>query len=63
RTLLAHRALWGVEPRPETAALCRLTHQENALYNKLRDNHWGERLRLEQERIGFDFLRDVLDTI
>jgi hypothetical protein len=23
-------------------------------------NHWGERIRLEQERIGFDFLDAAL---
>ncbi len=60
RTLLAHRALWGVEMQPETGTLTRLNSEESALYDQLRQNHWGERVRLEQERIGFDFLRDVL---
>lgn len=59
-TLLAHRALWGVEMLPETRTLTRLNSEESALYDQLRQNHWGERVRLEQERIGFDFLRDVL---
>ncbi|MBE0582689.1 MAG: hypothetical protein IH612_02885 [Desulfofustis sp.] len=60
QTFLAHRALWGVETQPETGTLTRLNSEESALYEQLRQNHWGERVRLEQERIGFDFLRDVL---
>lgn len=63
QTLLAHRALWGVETQPETRSLTRLNSEENALYDQLRQNHWGERVRLEQERIRFDFLRDVLRGI
>jgi len=59
-TLLAHRALWGVEMQPETGTLTRLNSEEGALYDQLRQNHWGERVRLEQERIGFDFLREAL---
>ncbi len=60
RTLLDHRPLWGVEAQPEAAHLVRLNAEESALYEQLRHNHWGDRVRLEQERIGFDFLRDVL---
>lgn len=60
RTLLAHRALWGVEMQPETGTLTRLNSEESALYDQLRQNHWGEHVRLEQERIGFDFLREAL---
>jgi hypothetical protein len=60
QTLLAHKALWGVEMQPETGTLTRLNFEESALYDQLRQNHWGERVRLEQERIGFDFLRRAL---
>jgi len=63
QTFLAHRALWGTETQPETGPLVRLNTKENLLYDQLRQNHWGERVRLEQERIGFDFLRDVLRGI
>ena len=63
RTLLAHRALWGAEMQPETGTLTRLNSEESALYDQLRQNHWGERIRLEQERIGFDFLREALRGI
>jgi hypothetical protein len=60
QTLHAHRTLWGVETQPETGTLTRLNSEESALFDQLRQNHWGERVRLEQERIGFNFLRDVL---
>lgn len=59
-TLLAHRELWGIESRPESADLPRLNSDENALYHELRENRWGERVRLEQERIGFEFLKLAL---
>jgi len=62
-TLLAHRRLWGAESQPETARLTRLNAAESALYDRLCRNHWGERIRLEQERIGFDFLRDRLQGL
>jgi len=60
QTLLAHRSLWGVEAQPETGTLARLNSEESVLYDQLRRNHWGDRVRLEQERIGFGFLHDVL---
>lgn len=60
QTLISHRTLWGVETQPETGNLTRLNFEESALYDQLRQNQWGEQVRLEQERIGFDFLRDVL---
>jgi len=59
-TLLAHQSLWGSESGQETGTLARLTYEETVLYDRLRDNHWGERIRLEQERIGFDFLATAL---
>lgn len=62
-TLLAHRKLWGIEPRPETAELGRLTPLETTLYKDLCRNRWDERIRLEQERIGFGFLMDALERL
>jgi hypothetical protein len=59
-TLMAHRALWGIEAQPERADLARLNAEESALYDRLRRNHWGNGVRLEQERIGFDFVRGAL---
>lgn len=57
-TLQQHRPLWGMEDRDKrhTAELARLTADEQALYQGLRDDVWAERLRLEQERVGFGWL-------
>lgn len=52
-TLLAHRALWGREPERHDKPLARLTDEEAALYDDLRTDRLGERVRLEQEHIGF----------
>jgi hypothetical protein len=60
QTLLAHRPLWGVETQPETANLARLNAAESVLYDQLRQNHWGDRVRLEQERIGFEYIKASL---
>ena len=61
-TLMRHRQHWGTEPRPETRDLPRLTAEEQALYDDLRCNRLGERVRLEQEQIGYDWVRQVLDV-
>lgn len=54
-TLLAHRALWVEEPQPHAAArIDHLTAEEQALYADLRGDRWGVRVRLEQERIGWN---------
>lgn len=62
-TLLRHRQLWGIETQPESTHLERLTHEENILYRQLLHNHWGDRIRLEQERIGFDFWVNLVRQI
>ena len=55
-TLLAHRALWVTEPQPHRAdAVEHLHAAEQALYRDLRGDRWGVRVRLEQERIAWDF--------
>jgi hypothetical protein len=59
-TLMAHRALWGAEPEPHLGALCRLTEPERALFEDLRQDRLGPRVRLEQERISYSWLRDAL---
>jgi len=63
KTLIEHRLLWGVEPSPETVELTRLTGEEMALYDNLRSGSLGERVRLEQERIGFEWLVDALGSV
>jgi hypothetical protein len=62
-TLLEHKALWGVEPSPETCELMRLTAEESALYDQLRRNELGSHIRLEQERIGFEWLVGALERV
>jgi len=53
-TLMAHKSLWGHEPRQEIRHLPRLDPEEQALYDDLRYNRLRDQLRFEQERVGFD---------
>lgn len=57
-TLIAHRALWGQEPSSQRFRndLEHLDDPERALYDDLREDRLGERVRLEQERIGFGWV-------
>jgi hypothetical protein len=57
-TLHAHRNLWGQEPvdRRYTGDTLLLTQEERALFDDLRLNRLGERVRLEQERISYAWL-------
>ena len=61
-TLLAHRSLWIQEAEPHTKPLDRLTPGEVAVYDDLRSNRLGNRVRLEQERISADFLKRALSS-
>jgi len=38
-----------------------LNHAEHALFNDLRDNRIRKNLRLEQEHIGFQWVKRALD--
>ena len=55
--------LWGTESSPLDRNLSRLTADERALYDDLRFNRIGSNLRLEQERIGFEWVRSRLDRL
>ena len=59
-TLLAHRQLWGEENKPTSRDLDYLRPQEMELYQEIIDNCYGENLRLEQERIGINWLKATL---
>lgn len=61
-TLLAHRALWGCEDADKRylAKPSRLQPDELALFNALRDNHLGERVRMEQERVGYHWVTQAI---
>lgn len=63
-TLHAHRAQWVTEPAPARGTLTRLSPSEQALCVLLADvpDGWpaGQGIRLEQERIPFGWLTQVL---
>lgn len=62
-TLLAFEDQWGVEETQTQRDLPRLDADECALYDDLRDNRIRSNLRLEQERIAFSWVEDVLSVI
>lgn len=59
-TLLEHRLLWGNEDRMASRQLVRLNAEESALYDDLRFDCIAPSLRLEQERIGFAWIKAEL---
>ncbi len=60
-TLLRCRDLWVEEPAQcQAAAVAGLTPQEEDVFTGLRENRWGVRVRLEQERIGWDYAWSAL---
>jgi hypothetical protein len=59
-TLLAHRDRWVIEDRPAKSALTRLTVDEQDLYSDLVREGFGERVRLEQERIDWQWVEQRL---
>lgn len=70
-TLLGHRLLWVAEETQYNKTLDRLNDAERALYDDLRHDRLGDRVRLEQERIAFgsieraliDVVRSPVDTL
>jgi hypothetical protein len=62
-TLLTHRALWVTEESGETRELNRLTDAERALYEELRGDRYGQKVRLEQERVGFAWVQRALREV
>lgn len=62
-TLHAHRRYWGEEPEPARQDLLRLTADESALHDDLRFDRLKPGLRLEQERVGFGWVRERLAGI
>lgn len=59
-TLLAHRIHWGVESTPTNNTLALLSADEQQLYQELIEHTHQKNLRLEQERIGFDWVKRAL---
>ncbi|MEO7851311.1 MAG: DUF3322 domain-containing protein [Rubrivivax sp.] len=62
-TLDWHSAVWGVEHKPLLVDLPRLTPNERALYDDLRDNRIRRGLRLEQEQVGFGWVAQQLAAL
>lgn len=64
-TLDAHRPLWGSEPVDHryTGDTARLTQEERSLYEDLLLDRYGERVRLEQERIGYGWIERGLQRL
>jgi hypothetical protein len=61
QTLLAHPRQWVIEPSPTNRALTNLNDAEQALYHDLIEDHYGQAVRLEQERVRFSWLQQALE--
>lgn len=64
-TLMAHQQLWGHEPENKRYGgdPTHLTPDEHALFDDLRHDRLGVRVRLEQERIGYGWVQRTLHGI
>jgi len=62
-TLFAFESQWGKEEKQILRDLQRLTGEEMALFDDLRDNRIRGNLRLEQERIGFGWVESALSVL
>ena len=62
-TLIAHRTAWVQERSPARRDLGRLTAEETALYDDLRCDRLGKRVRLEQERVRYSWLELALNGL
>jgi hypothetical protein len=64
-TLDTHRDMWGQEVQDACylGDVSRLLPVERALYEDLRFHRLGERVRLEQERIGYRWVEQALDEL
>lgn len=62
-TLNAHQQHWGEEPDQVRHDLPHLRPEERTLFDDLRDNRIRKNLRLEQERVGFQWVTDRLGRL
>ena len=62
-TLFRHRDLWSVEDKPFLGQLTRLTQDEHRLLRSLQSNVWGKGVRLEQERVSFQEVKQFLSSL
>jgi hypothetical protein len=59
-TLMQHDDHWGHETQAQQRDLPRLTADERAVYDTLRDNRLRAGVRLEQERVGFKWVEQAI---
>jgi hypothetical protein len=62
-TLIQHRTLWVQEGAPYAGPLTRLTPTEQSVFDELAAHRLGERVRLEQERIGFGWVMRAIGAL
>jgi len=60
-TLLTHRGQWVREPSPTRRSLDHLSPAEAELFDDLVTDRFGPSVRLEQERVRFSLLTEVLE--
>lgn len=63
-TLLTHRRAWGQEDA--TRALAdqpQLRESERDVFDGLRQDRWGERVRLEQERLAYGWVKQSVEAL
>ncbi|GGN91053.1 hypothetical protein GCM10011579_087560 [Streptomyces albiflavescens] len=63
RTLLEHRGQWVKEDAPTHRPLGTLAPDEADVYHSLVDGEFGANVRLEQVRVRFHLLEDVLNEL
>ncbi len=63
QTFQTYRQFWDTEPTPVRRTLSRLTPSEQIIFTALQSHRFGPNLRLEQERIHFSDLQQVLDQL
>jgi hypothetical protein len=62
-TLLCYKTLWAEEKRQHNAeSLPHLNAGEQAVYRGLKTGKWGHHVRLEQERIPWDYAWKVIQS-
>jgi hypothetical protein len=62
-TLIEHRLLWVQEEARHPGPLPRLTAAEESVFDILIADRLGERVRLEQERIGFGCVLRAIEAV
>ncbi len=62
-TLLAHRDRWTTEDRPATSRLTRLSQTELDLFAELVSDVHGDKVRLEQERVDWQWAERHFATV